>query len=247
MTRSIPSARGTAGTLSDPPLALLALTVRRSARSPRAPAHMTDRAPRAARSWQRSEEEDIWLGPPRPGGAGGRPGARDALWSAVGPRLVRMRRAHAWAFPSLERDDAVQESFPIFAALVADMAGPTGGWRRVRDLSVWHVSLATPFDPACLRAPASATFADVGARGTAGRRAIRSAPIAWQEYGVDLPAFVVLPDHERVIFLLRVREGLATREVADRISLTPHRLPLLQSHPPPPARAYAAGNGEVSG
>ncbi|MCA1668060.1 MAG: helix-turn-helix domain-containing protein, partial [Thermomicrobia bacterium] len=42
------------------------------------------------------------------------------------------------------------------------------------------------------------------------------------EYGVDFPAFVArLPDHERDIFLLRVREGLETREIAARLGLTP--------------------------
>ncbi|MCA1666895.1 MAG: hypothetical protein LC793_05730, partial [Thermomicrobia bacterium] len=85
---------------------------------------MTERAPRAARPWQVTEDEDIWLGHLAGAARAGDRQARDALWRAVEPRLARIADRTAWAFPTLEHDDAVQEAFPIFAALVATWPGP---------------------------------------------------------------------------------------------------------------------------
>jgi RNA polymerase sigma factor (sigma-70 family) len=185
---------------------------------------MTERAPRTARPWQTHEDEDVWLGILARAAQTGDRSARDALWLAVAPRLVRMAQRTAWAFPTLECDDAMQETFPIFAALVTTWPGPdargTGFATYLFGMFRWRLhSLLRAYER---RLPA--TFADVGVRAErlAGAPSRIAAPVAWHEYGVDFPAFVArLPDREREIFLLRIREGLETRAIAVRLGLTP--------------------------
>ncbi len=184
---------------------------------------MTEQTSHTAQPWQMREDEDVWLGRLAWAARSGDRGARDALWLAVGPRLARMADRTAWAFPMLERDDAVQEAFPIFAALVAIWSGPTeagtGFATYLFGMFRWRLhSILRAYER---RLPA--TTADLGAHT---ERLVATpprayAPIAWHEYGVDFPAFLArLPDREREIFLLRVREGLETREIAIRLGLT---------------------------
>ena len=191
-------------------------------------------------------EEDIWLGQLARAAQAGDRGARDALWLAVGPRLMRIADRTAWAFPALERDDAVQESFPIFAALVATWPGPetdgAGFATYLFGMFRWRLhSLLRAYER---RRPA--TTEDFGAnteRMTAAPpRAY--APVAWHEYGVDFPAFVArLPDHEREIFFLRIEEGLGTGDNRrPPRSDAADRYPPLECHPSPLARAGTAGS-----
>lgn len=184
---------------------------------------MTESAPHAAQPWHMPVDEDVWLGRLAWAARAGDRDARNALWLVVGPRLARMADRTAWAFPMLERDDAVQEAFPIFAALVATWSGPaevgTGFATYLFGMFRWRLhSLLRAYER---RRPATTTdFGIQTERLVAVPRA--HAPVAWHEYGVDFPAFVArLPDHEREIFLLRVREGLETREIAARLGLTP--------------------------
>jgi len=150
-------------------------------------------------------------------------GARDALWLVVGPRLTRMADRTAWAFPTLERDDAVQEAFPIFAVLVATWPGPekagTGFATYLFGMFRWRLhSILRAYER---RRPATTADLDIRTERLIAAPRVY-APVAWHEYGVDFPAFLArLPGHEREIFLLRVREGLETREIAARLSLTP--------------------------
>lgn len=185
---------------------------------------MMEHAPHAAQPWHMREDEDVWLGRLAWAARSGDRGARDALWLAVGPRLARIADRTAWAFPMLERDDAVQEAFPIFVALVATWPGPeeagTGFATYLFGMFRWRLhSLLRAYER---RRPD--TTADLSARA---ERLVATpprvyAPIAWHEYGVDFPAFVArLPGHEREIFLLRIRDGLETREIATRLGLTP--------------------------
>ncbi|MGI8688357.1 MAG: RNA polymerase sigma factor [Thermomicrobiales bacterium] len=184
---------------------------------------MMEHAPRAPQPWQMREDEDVWLGRLAWAARSGDRDARDALWLVVGPRLTRMADRTAWAFPMLERDDAVQEAFPIFAALVAAWPGPekagTGFATYLFGMFRWRLhSILRAYER---RHPVTA--ADLGARTEMLVAAPRVyTPIAWHEYGVDFPAFLAhLPSHEREIFLLRIREGLETREIAARLGLTP--------------------------
>src|SRR5438067_569607 len=85
---------------------------------------MTDHGATRGRPWHASEEEDIWLGRLARAAQAGDQAARDVLWVAVGSRLMRIAAHAAWAFPSLEPDDATQESFPVFVALVVAWPGP---------------------------------------------------------------------------------------------------------------------------
>lgn len=170
------------------------------------------------------EDEDIWLGQLAQAAQAGDRTARDSLWAQVEPRLHHTARRAAWYFPTLDRDDAVQESFPIFAALVGDWPGPTTGGTGFATylfgLFRWRLHSA-------LRAyerRGASTHADWHTREGRTRVPTAGKPtlIAWQEYGVDYRAFVVgLPPQEREIFLLRVEQGLGTREVATRLGLTP--------------------------
>lgn len=175
-----------------------------------------------AKPWQVREEEDLWLGQLARAARAGDRGARDALWAVVGPRLAHVALRTAWAFPTLERDDAVQEAFPIFAALVATWPGPdargVGFATYLFGMFRWRLhSLLRAYER---RRPLPVDWATREERTVVAPP--RASPIAWHEYGVDFPAFVAaLPAHERAIFLLRLREGLATREVAARLGLTP--------------------------
>jgi len=180
---------------------------------------MTGHAPRAARPWQMREDDDVWLGQLAWAARAGDRGARDALWLAVGPRLVRMALRMAWAFPTLEPDDAVQEAFPVFAALVADWPGPTalgtGFATYLFGLFRWRLH-------SLLRAYERRSATIVGKEWTTGAPPRADASAIWQEYGVDFPAFVAcLPDHERAIFLSRIQEGLGIPAIAARLGLTP--------------------------
>ncbi len=182
-----------------------------------------ERAPRAAQPWHVPEEEDIWLGQLAWAARMGDRSARDALWLAVGPRLARIALRTAWAFPTLEPDDAVQEAFPIFAALITTWPGPgatgTGFAIYLFGMFRWRLhSLLRTYER---RRPA--TTADFGARTE--RLTVAPprtyAPIAWHEYGVDFPSFVAhLPGREREIFLLRVQEGREVQEIAAHLGLT---------------------------
>lgn len=166
------------------------------------------------------EEDDIWLGLLARAAQAGDRSARDALWTVVGPRLMHIARRTAWDFPMLEPDDVAQETFPIFATLVMAWSGPDGrgggfatylfGMFRWRLYSLLRLYQRGP------------TPSDWTTRAEGTVVAPRAASISWHEYGVDFPAFVAgLPPHERAIFLLRLREGMATREVAGRLGLTP--------------------------
>ncbi len=185
---------------------------------------MTEGASRAARPWHVREGEDVWLGQLAQAARAGDRAARDALWLAVGPRLAQMAHRTAWAFPALEHDDAVQEAFPIFAALVATWPGPdaagAGFATYLFGMFRWRLhSLLRGYDR---RRPAATTGFDARAERLVAAPPRAHGPVAWHEYGVDFPAFVArLPDRERDIFLLRIREGLETREVAARLGLTP--------------------------
>ncbi|HEY7907836.1 MAG TPA: sigma-70 family RNA polymerase sigma factor [Thermomicrobiales bacterium] len=184
---------------------------------------MSERAPREPRPWQVRAEEDRWLGQLAGAARAGERAARDALWAAVGPRLVHMARRTAWAFPSLEPDDAVQECFPIFTTLVATWPGPAadGAGFATYLFGMFRWRLHT-----ILRAYERRHASDVDWHAREERTIVAPsrvyAPVAWDEYGVDFPAFVAsLPAPERAIFLLRLREGLATREVASRLGIAP--------------------------
>lgn len=184
---------------------------------------MSDDAPREARPWYVQPEEDLWLGLLAWTARAGDRTARDALWAAVGPRLVHVARRTAWAFPSLEPDDAVQECFPIFAALVATWPGPSadgaGFATYLFGMFRWRLH-------SILRAYERRRASDIDWHAREERTVVAPpparTPVAWHEYGVDFPAFVAgLPAHERAILLLRLRDGLATREVAARLGLAP--------------------------
>src|SRR3954471_7423515 len=179
-------------------------------------------SPPPAKPWQTRPEEDIWLGRLARAAQGGDRGARDALWAAVGPRLAHIARRTAWAFPSLEADDAVQECFPIFVALVAGWSGPqhdrTGFASYLFGMFRWRLH-------STLRAYERRR---AGTSGWQREERLVAAPspapipVAWHEYGVDFPAFIAgLPAHERTIFLLRLRDGLAVRDIATRLGLAP--------------------------
>jgi RNA polymerase sigma factor (sigma-70 family) len=184
---------------------------------------MMERVPRAARPWHVREDEDIWLGQLAGAARAGDRAARDALWLVVGPRLAQMAHRTAWAFPTLEHDDAVQEAFPIFASLVATWSGPdtigAGFATYLFGMFRWRLhSLLRAYER---RRPTTTDF-DARAERLVAAPPRAYAPVAWHEYGVDFPAFVArLPDQEREIFLLRIREGLETRDIAARLSLTP--------------------------
>ena len=184
---------------------------------------MSDRTPDAPRPWQVPPEEDVWLGQLAGAARAGDRDARDALWAVVGSRLAYMARRTAWAFPSLEPDDAVQECFPIFTTLVATWPGPgtdkTGFATYLFGLFRWRLHTI-------LRAYERRRTSDVDWRAREERTVVAPSriyvPVAWHEYGVDFPAFVAsLPASERAIFLLRLREGLAIHEVATRLGITP--------------------------
>lgn len=185
---------------------------------------MTERARRAAQPWHMREDEDIWLGQLARAARAGDRSARDALWLVVEPRLVRMAERTAWAFPTLEQDDVVQEVFPIFAALVAAWPGPgttgTGFAIYLFGMFRWRLhSLLRGYER---RRAATTTDFDTRAERLIAAPPRAYVPVAWHEYGVDFPAFVArLPEHEREIFLLRIREGLETRHIAARLGLTP--------------------------
>ena len=179
---------------------------------------------RAAQPWHVSEGEDIWLGRLAGAARAGDRGARNALWLAVGPRLARMAYRAAWAFPMLECDDAVQETFPIFVGLVATWSGPeatgVGFATYLFGMFRWRLySLLRTYERGL---PVTTAAWGAGAERHAIAPPRTYAPVAWHEYGVDFPVFVArLPDHERKIFLLRIREGLETRDIAARLGLTP--------------------------
>ncbi|MDQ6602232.1 MAG: sigma-70 family RNA polymerase sigma factor, partial [Chloroflexota bacterium] len=179
---------------------------------------------RAPRPWHVPEDEDIWLGKLAGAARAGDRGARDALWLAVGPRLAQMAHRAAWAFPTLERDDAVQETFPIFAGLVATWPGPeaTGAGFATYLFGMFRWRLYSILRTYERRFPATTTAWNTGAERYAIAPPPVHAPVAWHEYGVDFPAFIArLPDHEQEILLLRIREGLDTRDIAARLGLTP--------------------------
>lgn len=185
---------------------------------------MTERAPRVTRPWQTHEDEDVWLGILARAARGGDRNARDALWLAVVPRLVRIARRTARAFPALECDDAVQEAFPIFVTLVTTWPGPdasgVGFATYLFGMFRWRLhSLLRAYE----RRLPNATIGHHASGQWPGIVPPRThTPVAWDEYGVDFPAFVAgLPDCEREIFLLRVREGVETRDIATRLGLTP--------------------------
>ncbi len=185
---------------------------------------MTARTPRADRPWHVSEEEDVWLGQLARAARAGDRGARDALWLSVGPRLAQMAHRAAWAFPTLERDDAVQETFPIFAGLVATWPGPeaTGAGFATYLFGMFRWRLYSLLRAYERRLPATTAPWNSGAERHAVTPSRAHAPVAWHEYGIDFPAFVArLPDHEREIFLLRIQDGLDTRTIAARLGLTP--------------------------
>ncbi len=221
---------------------------------------MTPRMPRAARHWHLPEDDDVWLGRLAQAARVGDRGARDALWVAVGPRLTQMAHRAAWAFPMLERDDAVQETFPIFAVLVATWPGPeatgTGFAIYLFGMFRWRLhSLLRGYER---RLPATTAAWNTGAERHVVVPPRIYAPVAWHEYGVDFPAFVAhLPDHEREIFLLRIREGLETRDIALRLGLTPRtvsrhwnvtlrrlRALVRRGTAPSPSPSPASGRGE---
>jgi len=182
---------------------------------------MTTRAPRP---WHVPEDEDIWLGKLAGAARAGDRGARDALWLAVGPRLAQMAHRAAWAFPTLEHDDAVQETFPIFAGLVATWPGPevTGAGFATYLFGMFRWRLYSILRTYERRLPATTAAWNTGAERHAIAPSRVHAPVAWHEYGVDFPAFIArLPDHEQEILLLRIREGLDTRDIATRLGLTP--------------------------
>ncbi len=176
--------------------------------------------------WYVQEEEDVWLGQLARAAQGGDRGARDALWSVVGPRLAHVAYRVAWSFPSLERDDAVQESFPIFATLVTTWPGPgtsgTGFATYLFGKFRWRLhTLLRAYER---RRPSRATDWSAREERTVVTPRVADS-VAWYEYGIDFPAFVAsLPAHERTIFLLRLREGLGTREIAARLGLTPRTI-----------------------
>lgn len=184
---------------------------------------MSNRTPRETPPWHVREEEDVWLGQLARAAQTGDRGARDALWAAVGPRLAHIARRTAWAFSSLERDDAVQECFPIFTTLVMAWSDPaadgTGFATYLFGMFRWRLH-------SVLRAYERRRASSIDWHAREERTAVApprvSAPVAWHEYGVDFPAFIAgLPAHERAIFLLRLRDGLGTREVAARLGLAP--------------------------
>src|SRR4051812_17648424 len=77
-----------------------------------------------AKPWQLRDADDVWLGKLARAAQAGDRGARDAIWAAIGTQLAHIAYRAGWAFPMLDRDDAVQEAFPIFAELVSTWPGP---------------------------------------------------------------------------------------------------------------------------
>jgi RNA polymerase sigma factor (sigma-70 family) len=183
---------------------------------------MHERPVSPAKPWQVQAGEDVWLGKLARAAQAGDRNARDALWTAVGPQITHIAHRVAWTFPMLDRDDAVQEAFPIFATLVATWPGPDADGKGFATYLYgkfrWRLH-------STLRGYERRYPPHIDWNAWEERTAIsppRAAPIAWYEYGVDFPAFVAaLPAHERAIFVLRVREGLATGEIAARLSLKP--------------------------
>ena len=141
----------------------------------------------------------------------GAPVARDALWWFVGPNLAAISRTTAHRLAqyggAVEAEDAAQEAYLVFVALVAEWRGPEPFAAYLFGLFRWRVRDALrhlrPRRPDLLApAPFEATDA----------RAL------WHEHESELAAFAeALPDAERIVFVLRVRDGLTDREIAARL------------------------------
>lgn len=188
---------------------------------------MNSRAVRQAPHWYIRAEDDIWLGQLARAAQGGDHDARDTLWVHVGPRLIRLADGMAWSFPTLEHDDAMQESFPLFVALVTAWDGPAkdGAGFAIYLFGMFRWRLLTLLRTAERRSARHVTDWAIPEERTALTPSRISASVAWHEYGVDFPAFVEsLPPREREIFLLRLRDGLETREIARRLGLTPRTI-----------------------
>lgn len=143
--------------------------------------------------------------------------ARDVLWWLAGANLSAISRTTAHRLAqyggAVEADDAAQEAYLVFVALVAEWRGPEPFAAFLFGLFRWRVRDALrrlrPRRPDALT-PAPFEPADARA--------------LWHERESELAAFAeALPEGERVVFVLRVRDGLTEREIAARLgsSVTP--------------------------
>ncbi len=139
---------------------------------------------------------------------GGEQAARDVLWWFTEANLSAISRATARRLAeygeAVEADDAAQEAYLVFVALVAEWRGPEPFAAYLFGLFRWRVRDALrrlrPRRPDVL-APAPFEAEDARA--------------LWHERETELVAFAEsLPDMERVVFVLRVRDGLTEREIA---------------------------------
>jgi RNA polymerase sigma factor (sigma-70 family) len=131
------------------------------------------------------------------------------LWNAVGHRLIALAQRQAWFMTEPEREDIVQEAFPLFLALVEEWADTTvtgtGFLRYLFGMFRWRMRNLFRDE----RHGRAVTFS-IGhtARGPEGDG--------------DLAAFLTsLAPHERQILLLRANEGVSVQQIATRLGLTP--------------------------
>ncbi len=151
------------------------------------------------------------------GAATGNRPIRDALWETVGPSLERIARRSAAQFALTEPDDAAQEAYLIFAALVADWgAEPSGATFGVFLFGMFRFRLLNALRAYERHAPPPAALvrAQRELSGAAGQA-------LWHDYGAELRAFAqTLPATQRDIFLLRTRDGMSGREAAAHLGLS---------------------------
>lgn len=146
---------------------------------------------------------------------GGNRTARDVLWWFTGGSLTPFARAVARRLEgdgaAIDPDDATQEAYLVFVALVAE-------WREREPFAAYLFGLFRWRMRDALRrlrprrpdvfGPAPLLAADARA--------------LWHEHESELAAFAEsLPAVERVVFALHLRDGLTEREIAARLGITP--------------------------
>lgn len=145
---------------------------------------------------------------------GGQHAARDVLWWFAGANLAAFARAIARRLDthgaSVEPEDAAQEAYLVFVALVREWRGPEPFAAYLFGLFRWRMRDALRrLSP---RRPDSRAVAPFDAE---------DARALWHQHESELAAFAEgLPDVERRVFALHLRDGLTEDEIAARLGVT---------------------------